>query len=131
MLRRMLITRPALKSATLCSIAAGLASATAASAHITNYRTCPHDPHSMIRAVPSISCAHGVQIAEKGLSTDGDDGERFTLYGHKWQCVPITHPNHGKWTLFGCFVGYAPHNTDQPQFRALAKVTVLVHFTGD
>ncbi len=40
---------------------------------------------------------------ERAEHVDGDGGRTFRFLEHRWQCVTIARPDHGRHTTFGCF----------------------------
>jgi hypothetical protein len=40
---------------------------------------------------------------ERAEHVDGDGGRTFRFLGHRWQCVTVARPDHGRHTTLGCF----------------------------
>jgi hypothetical protein len=96
----------------------------------TEYRVCqrtaktgPGTFGSAIGATPGISCAHAIQIANRGERTDGDDGARFGYLHREWQCVTVARPDHRQATEFGCYTPKA--------FVGKADVTFILYTQAD
>jgi hypothetical protein len=131
MLRTILSTRAVHCAGALVAVVAAILCVVSTAHAKVILRTCEHNGYERVKVAHRLTCSQGNEIGNKALSTDGPDGARFRAYGRAWQCSIMLRPHHHQWTLFGCFSPYAPSNLDQPYYRHLALVTVLVHVAGD
>lgn len=55
------------------------------------------------RAPSGWGCGAVRGLWDRAEHVDGDGGRTFRFLKHRWQCVTIARPDHGRHTTFGCF----------------------------
>jgi hypothetical protein len=62
---------------------------------------------------------------------DGNGGLTFRLFGHRWQCVTIARPDHGRHTTMGCYHVHWKFHGDVEHMPGRPVVRFFLPFQAD